>query len=520
MTTAQSGRALGTKDLAIFIVGVSLLAIFFDASLGHSLTWENDPYWTYWITKTFLIATVFGLGTAWFGVGLGRGAVITAVHTLVLTIYYWTFSPIGLPSAPEWLDLEHTWVSGLPIHFAVIYLGYVVTLWLWHRPTRLGEGDSARVLGWRALIVSVVVVVFAGGLSSLALGDFPGATWFLVRLLITIPFLIIWWAAAGSDGPGVFLGAVMLSLIWATYGHFLGPVGLPDTPLRILDSNPPPATVEFLDYRQLWLVSFPIYLLVAAVALYFGAPKRNRRRGLRANPSLVVILPLFLILTAASAGSLGQTGSTATVNSSGPVHIMNVVSGEMFEGSGDISVTAVDMGGRVTPLPPNDRLSIDATIDGPTGVIEVMVREAMIEHPLGSYTTWWGVGLDVTHHGNSGIGTSTLPYITSELAAFGLGSVSVDGTSVASNVPIHVMTASTGLPDNARLALDLVPEGFEAIPGIPGGQLMVLWMDYQANIDKPHTLRYAIGGVVTIALLATMIYLVRREDETTHGAAI
>src|SRR5205814_1851264 len=27
-------------------------------ALGHALSWENDPYWTYWITKTFLIATV------------------------------------------------------------------------------------------------------------------------------------------------------------------------------------------------------------------------------------------------------------------------------------------------------------------------------------------------------------------------------------------------------------------------------------------------------------------------------
>lgn len=77
----------------------------------RALLWENDPYWTYWITKTFLIATVFGLGTAWLGMGIGRGAAITAVHTVVLTAYYWSLSPIGLPSHPEWLDLEHTWVT-------------------------------------------------------------------------------------------------------------------------------------------------------------------------------------------------------------------------------------------------------------------------------------------------------------------------------------------------------------------------------------------------------------------------
>ena len=122
-----------SRDAAKFAAGVALLAIFWDAAVGHGLAWENDPYWTYWVTKTFLIFTVFALGTAWLGIGIGRGAVITAVHTVVLTIYYWTFSPIGLPSSPDWLDLEHTWLTGLPIHFGVIYLGYLSTLWLWRR---------------------------------------------------------------------------------------------------------------------------------------------------------------------------------------------------------------------------------------------------------------------------------------------------------------------------------------------------------------------------------------------------
>jgi hypothetical protein len=124
---------LTPAELAKFTAAVALLAILADAVVGHALAWENDPYWTYWVTKTFLIATVFGLGTAWFGVGAGRGAGITAVHTAVLTVYYWSLSPIGLPSHPNWLDLEHTWVTGVPIHFGVIYLGYLGALWLWRR---------------------------------------------------------------------------------------------------------------------------------------------------------------------------------------------------------------------------------------------------------------------------------------------------------------------------------------------------------------------------------------------------
>jgi hypothetical protein len=99
MSTDATQERLSAADVAKFTATVALAGIFVDAAIGHGLTWENDPYWTYWVTKTFLIATIFGLGTAWFGIGPGRGAVITVVHTLVLTVYYWTFSPIGLVGA-------------------------------------------------------------------------------------------------------------------------------------------------------------------------------------------------------------------------------------------------------------------------------------------------------------------------------------------------------------------------------------------------------------------------------------
>ena len=120
-TAASPGkRELTTRGVAKFTALVALLAILSDAAVGHALLWENDPYWTYWITKTFLIATVFGLGTAWLGTGVGRGAVISFAHTIILTVYYWTLSPIGLPSHPDWLDLEQTWITCVPVKFAVI----------------------------------------------------------------------------------------------------------------------------------------------------------------------------------------------------------------------------------------------------------------------------------------------------------------------------------------------------------------------------------------------------------------
>ncbi|MGH2686458.1 MAG: hypothetical protein ACRDJP_13420, partial [Actinomycetota bacterium] len=267
---------LTPAEVARFTAITALLAIFADAAVGHGLTWENDPYWTYWITKTFLIATVFGLGTAWFGIGVLRGAVITAVHTVVLTVYYWTFSPIGLPSSPEWLDLEHTWATGLPIHFGVIYLGYLLALWLWRRRAVRANDEESIARGTSALLTALGIVVLSGGLASLFLGDFPGFTWFLVRLLLTVPFLLWWWAWAGRDRISAVVGGIVLAFVWATYSHFLGPIGLPDTPLRIFDASPPPATVEWPDYRQLWLISFPVYLVTMVGALLVESA-----RGLR-----------------------------------------------------------------------------------------------------------------------------------------------------------------------------------------------------------------------------------------------
>ena len=265
-------------QVARFTSIVAVSAIFFDAAVGHGITWENDPYWTYWITKTFLIATIFGIGTAWVGMGEGRGAVITLVHTLVLTVYYWSFSPIGLPSHPEWLDLEHTWVTGVPVHFGVIYLGYLAALWLWRRAEQRIDAQPAdtRVAGTDVLVVGVLLTVTAGGAVSLALGDFPGFTWFLVRLLLTVPFLLLWWSMAGRDAVSAVTGGVVLALVWATYSHFLGPTGLPDTPVRVFEQASPGATVMWASYKDVWVVGLPVAAVVMALVLWLTSRSAER----------------------------------------------------------------------------------------------------------------------------------------------------------------------------------------------------------------------------------------------------
>ena len=509
----RATRVLTTRDVAKFTAMVALLAIFADAAIGHGLLWENDPYWTYWVTKTFLIATVFGLGTAWLGIGIGRGAVITAAHTLVLTVYYWTFSPIGLPSHPNWLDLEHTWITGVPVHFAVIYAGYLLSLWLWRRRAVAGDELTAARDALVALVASLAIVVIAGGVAAAVLDDFPGFTWFLVRLLLTVPFLLLWWALAGRDWVAAIAGGVTLAFMWATYGHFLGPSGLPDEPLRIADQPPPPANVSWLDYRELWLESLPIYLVASAAvmlaAIRFLTPRgRPRTPWLPAAAAVAVLaVPLVAAVPATDPG-----GDDAELTASGPAQVERGTwySDDFERGAAELRLVGEDRGGRVTPLEPHDELVISARVAHPDGkTYAVAVERPLVEDPLGRHGTWWGVGLDVWHHGESGIGAEKLPAVRSEIAVFGVGEVSVGRDVVASGVPVHVMTAENELP--GRLELNVGDEQTPVI-GLPDGHLRVVWDEYSGGAETtPKWTRYAVGSVVLAAVLGMLLLVNVRE---------
>src|SRR5215216_3865242 len=124
---------LSARDTVQFGLLVVFAAIFVDASIAHGLFWENDPYWTYWVTKTFLITSVFTFGTAFLGIGIRQGLILTAVHTAILEIYYQWLAPVGLPQEPEWLDFEHLWTTGVPAHYLAILGGYFMALWMWRR---------------------------------------------------------------------------------------------------------------------------------------------------------------------------------------------------------------------------------------------------------------------------------------------------------------------------------------------------------------------------------------------------
>jgi hypothetical protein len=523
--SGSGSRPLSISELFKFTMLASLLAIFADAAIAHAMLWGNDPYWSYWITDSLLMATVFGLGTAWFGIGPGRGALLTLVHVALLTAYYWTLSPIGLPSQPEWLDFERTWVTGLPVHFGVYYLGYLVALLLWnHRPIMAGgepvrrDVSSSRAAGMAAGIV-VGVVVIVGLLQAILTAQFPGLTWFIVRVAVAFPFTLAWWAMAGNGRASAVCGGVMLGFLLITYGHYLSPIGLPNPSLRMLAGDPPPAIVHWLSYRQQFLVLLPITQLVAIggylLASRWGANSAQIRRYWQpSDRPWVIAAALVLISTgAAAAFYTGPEVNEATVTSKGSASQEQgrPYQGQLVATEATLSLTAQDLNTHRTPLPPRDKVSLAASIPSgePGGpVYTVEATTPMVNDPQGRFTTWWGVGFNVWHHGRSGIGTALLPPTKSEVAVFALGNVIVDGQIIAAGVPVHVMTSSR---EGARLELNVGDLDFP-VPGIPEGHLRVVWAEYDGgHIRYGDYARYVFGSCVLVILLAFALVAVRRQ---------
>ena len=274
----QALHRLRGADVIKFGVAVGFMGIFYDAALAHGLFWENDPYWTYWITKTLLITTVFSLATAFFGIGLAQGALTTVAHSLILEVYYQWLSPIGLPQQPQWLSFDHIWITGVPVHYAVIFAGYLTVLWLWRRQPAIASTWQAppRRLAVFALVATALVLLLDGLITQgLIVRENPGLTFFVVRALLSVPFFLALAAYIGLDGVGIVVGSALLALVWTTYSLYLGPVGLPW------------GEIKYLGYETLWLRSFPGQLLSMLVGTWLAARLMglNRLAAFSAQPA-------------------------------------------------------------------------------------------------------------------------------------------------------------------------------------------------------------------------------------------
>jgi hypothetical protein len=100
------------------------------------------------------------------------------------------------------------------------------------------------------------------------------------------------------------------------------------------------------------------------------------------------------------------------------------------------------MGNRWSHVQNTDGMRVRATFTSGGARYEVAVDKPMPRHPLGRYTTWSGVVYNHEMHGDTGIGTASLPKMKPEIALWGWGDVTRDGQVIARMAPVHVMVSS------------------------------------------------------------------------------
>jgi hypothetical protein len=487
----------------LFSIMTGIFAIFFDASIAHGLFWENDPYWTYWVTKTFLIITVFTIGTAFFGLGIKQGAVITLVHSLILTIYYDWLAPIGLPQEPEWLDFNHLWVTGFPAHYLVIYTGYLAALWMFERNIVVPEkkpkvGDSKVVTIW-SLVSALIIIVLDGIIThGLLLRKFPGITYFVQHLLIGFIFLYFWITFIGLERRGWLIGALTLSLIWTTYAMYLGPLGLPN--------NAP----YYLGYDDLWFKAFPGSFVAALIGLW------GKRRFCKPNQVVITVFFAALIFATPSFAAEGLKASAAT--SGKGMFIMGDNPVDMNQSKpleGSINISVVNHGDRWSHVQNTDEVNVTSEFKSGNDSYRVKISKPMPRHPLGKYTTWSGVVFDHEMHGDTGIGTSRIPKMKPNLGLWGWAEVERNGKVIAKMAPAHVMVMTK--PPMKGIMLEIGTEEKD-LPGIEQGYITAMWHNIDAlNMPYSQQKQREVIGWIVMAALAILFLLASKREQTPAG---
>lgn len=460
---------LNSRELVVFGVLVGFTAIFVDAIIAHGLFWENDPYWTYWITKTFLIITVFTIGTALLGIGIRQGLIITGVHTLILEIYYEWLAPIGLPQEPMWLPFKDLWTLGVITHFLAILAGYFIALWLWYRSKERYELARVEKTVGKVLLVTFVVLLVDGVIThGLVARDFPGITFFVQHFLITFVFLMAWMVYIGFDLRGKIAASLLLALTWIGYSLYLSPMGLPN------------GAVEYLGYKELWSQHFPSSLISIFLALWLVTKFIRKDFLMISGTAALLLLLSFSPTTTLAKGNMSAEakaeGELMFVVGSDPV---NMKSTEM--GSGFISISTEDDGNRWSHLQNQDKVDVVAEMNLSGEKYKVIIKQAMPRHYLGLYTTWSGVVYEAEMHGDTGIGTAKLPKVTPEIALWGYAEVYKNEELIAKAAPAHIMVMEK--EPIKGIMLEVETEG-KGLLGAPDGYLNVLWPEI-SSIQVP-----------------------------------
>jgi hypothetical protein len=153
------------------------------------------------------------------------------------------------------------------------------------------------------LLAAVLVIVLDGVITQLILlRDFPGLTFFIQRLLLTVVFVFIWTAWIGMDRAGWLVGSLMLALLWTTYSMYLGP--------RRLPSRPP----TYSGYTDLWLKSLPGAFVSAVIGAWLAGWLMDRRYPAwrPAGTMIAPLLALAVVLTSGASFAANQYAGDPT----------------------------------------------------------------------------------------------------------------------------------------------------------------------------------------------------------------
>lgn len=188
-------------------------------------------------------------------------------------------------------------------------------------------------------------------------------------------------------------------------------------------------------------------------------------------------LLMLLLYLGSSTAATADEGLPASASASGAGIMVvgpnptDVNSTRPIEGT--ITVSTAEMGNRWSHVQNTDAMEVTAEFTSEDGAAyRIVINRPMPRHPLGAYTTWFGVVYWHEMHGDTGIGTSSIPKVKPDIALWGWAEVSRDGQVIAKMVPAHVMVMTQ--PPMQGIVLEVATED-KNLPGVPDGYITAMW---------------------------------------------
>jgi hypothetical protein len=179
------------------------------------------------------------------------------------------------------------------------------------------------------------------------------------------------------------------------------------------------------------------------------------------------------------------------------------------EANGKVSIRTIDVGNRWSPLQNIDSVEIQCDIKIGDNNYSVTANTPMPRHPHSAYTTWFGVAYDEEMHGNTGIGTSKIPKVKPEIAAWAWGTISKNGEVISKMAPVHVMVMTKNPMEGITLEVSAEDQ---ALLGAPGGYLNIRWPQITSlqTAQKEKMSREIIAWIILLLVVAWFCMIARR----------